>query len=284
MNANPRTTDSRKIDLICLDVDGTLIGQEPVIHERVWKAARSAQAAGIHLAICTGRPGIGPTEGYAEALDPDGWHIFQGGASLYHLKSKAEKSHPLQEQKIDELCALQKKEGWVLEWYSNGDFTCDAKEGHGFQLAVDHARLIGLKHTLRKRESLKGEPVRAQWVVTTAQLDKVLSTAPEGLNYASATSPSVPGVHFVSVTTQGVNKCTAIETLATEILGSSLAKTMMVGDGQNDLSALEMVGYPVAMENADPLLAKVAKYRAGHVEVGGAADAILLAIEINQSA
>ncbi len=273
----------KKIDLICLDVDGTLIGQSPEIHERVWQAARKAQQAGIHLAICTGRPGLGPTKGYAEALDPQGWHIFQGGASLYHLPTGEEKSHPLTAEQIQQLCDLQAQHGWVLEWYSGEDFTCDAVEGESLQLAVDHAGLIGVEHIPRARTELKGQPVRAQWVVTSAQLEQVLATAPADLNYASATSPSVPGAHFVSVTAAGVNKCSAIETLASDILGTSLARTMMVGDGQNDLSALHMVGYPVAMENADPLLFEVARYRAGHVENGGAADAILKAMEINEA-
>lgn len=272
----------KKVALICLDVDGTLVGKDPVIHERVWEAARQAQAAGIALSICTGRPGIGPTSDYAESLDPQGWHIFQGGASIYHVASGKERAHYLSEAHLQALYALQAEHQWVLELYSSTDFICETCEGDpGYPLAVDHARLIGLEHTPRAKSDLKGDIVRAQWVVTEAQFEAVMNSAPEGLNYASATSPSVPGVHFISVTPEGVNKCTAIQTLAEDIVGTDLAHTMMVGDGQNDLSALKMVGYPVAMENADPVLHDVARYRAGHVEAGGAAEAILLALRIN---
>ena len=273
----------KKVALICLDVDGTLVGQEPVIHPRVWDAARQAQAAGIALSICTGRPGIGPTLGYAESLDPQGWHIFQGGASIFQVASGTERAHYLSAAQLQSLFDLQAKHQWVLELYSSQDFTCDATpKDPGYVLAVDHAHLIGLEHIPRDKSDLKGEVVRAQWVVTSAQFEAVMASAPEGLNYASATSPSVPGVHFVSVTPAGINKCSAIKTLAEDIIGTTLGHTMMVGDGQNDLSALEMVGYPVAMANADPLLFDVAKYRAGHVEDGGAAEAILLAIRLNQ--
>lgn len=272
----------KKVALICLDVDGTLVGEQPEIHPRVWEAAKMAQEAGIALSICTGRPGIGPTRGYAETLDPEGWHIFQGGASIYQVGTGQEHAHYLSETQLQALYAQQKENQWVLELYSSTDFICETQPHEpGYQLAVDHAHLIGLTHTPRAKSDLQGAIVRAQWVVTDAQFEKVMASAPAGLNYASATSPSVPGVHFISVTPEGVNKCSAIQHLAEQIIGTDLAHTMMVGDGQNDLSALEMVGYPVAMENADPVLRKVARYRAGHVEDGGAAEAILLAIRLN---
>ena len=49
------------VRLICFDLDGTLIDSQNQVHPRVWQAAQEAQAAGLHLAICTGRPALGQT-------------------------------------------------------------------------------------------------------------------------------------------------------------------------------------------------------------------------------
>lgn len=274
------------VRLICLDLDGTLIGGDNEVHPRVWQAAHQVRAQGIHLAICTGRPALGQTRAYAEHLDPSGWHIFQGGASLLNLADGRDLSEPLSETALVKLKQLQKQQGWVLELYSAEDYVCNqpVDGSEASRLAIAHADLLRLEYLERPLESLKGQVVRAQWVVSDQQLPAVMAAASADLNYASATSPSVPGVHFVSVTSPGVDKCSAIRRLAQDVIGCGLEQTMMVGDGQNDISALQLVGYPVAMANADPLLVPVSRYRSGHVDQGGAADALELALKLNQAA
>lgn len=272
------------VGLVCLDVDGTLIGMTPEIHPRVLDQVPKVAASGVQLAVCTGRPALGPTRGYAEQLNPTGWHIFQGGASLLNLQTGESRSRPLSEQALAALCDLKAKHGWVLELYSDSDYVCDqpVDDSEASWLAVSHANLIGLEYQPRPLDSLQGQLVRAQWVVTDAQLPAVMASASSDLNYASATTPSLPGMHFVSVTAQGVDKCSAIQLLAEQIVGCSLEQTMMVGDGQNDISALKLVGYPVAMANGHPELLAVSRFRAGDVKEGGVADALLLVQELNQ--
>ena len=277
---------SAKIKLICLDVDGTIIGSQPNVHPRVWAMATELRQAGVSLAICTGRPALGRTRQFAEELDPQGWHIFQGGASLLNLANNRAHSLPLSEEALKTLIAQHQDKGWVLELYSDDDYVCNQPVDGTMaaQLAQDHAKLLELPYETRDFKSLNGAVVRAQWVVSDAQLSEVFASASPLLNYASATSPSVPGAHFVSVTMAGVDKCSAIRKLAEEVVGCGLEGTMMVGDGHNDISALEMVGYPVAMANAVAELKAVAKYMAGHVDQGGAAEALKLAQKINAEA
>lgn len=271
-----------KIKLVCLDVDGTLVGQDLQVHPRVWAATQPLRQAGVHLAICTGRPGLGLTRDLAVKLSPEGWHIFQGGASLLNLGGAESRSHPLSAAALQALKTKQSTTGWVLELYSDQDYVCNqALDGTpAARMALAHAKLLGLDYQPRSLDSLQGQLVRAQWVVSDKQIESVLAQTVSDLNYAPATSPSVPGVHFVSVTAPGVDKCSAIRSLAEEIIGCSLAQTMMVGDGLNDISALQMVGYPVAMANGHPDLIAISAYQVGHVDQGGAADALKLAYEI----
>jgi hydroxymethylpyrimidine pyrophosphatase-like HAD family hydrolase len=57
-----------------------------------------------------------------------------------------------------------------------------------------------------------------------------------------------------------------------------MSDVMYVGDADNDLSALRRVGHPVAMANASPSVLGVAKHVVGHVDAGGLAQALHLAI------
>lgn len=274
-----------EIELICLDVDGTLIGTDCQVHPKVWAAAERVRQSGVTLAICTGRPAMAQTRELALQLDPKGWHIFQGGASVMALHSGQSLSQALPDVQLQRLKDIQAERGWVLELYSDRDYVCPQPlDGSDTaHLAKAHAELLGLDYAPREYASLDGEVVRAQWVVRSADMEAVMATANDQLNYASATSPSVPDAHFVSVTAAGVDKCSAIRYLAEEHLKCGLERTMMVGDGLNDISALKMVGYPVAMANAEPELKAVAKYSAGHADRGGVTEALQLALQLNNT-
>jgi hydroxymethylpyrimidine pyrophosphatase-like HAD family hydrolase len=85
------------------------------------------------------------------------------------------------------------------------------------------------------------------------------------------------GTRFIGITREGVSKGSAIRSVAAEY-GVDLQDVMYVGDSGNDLSALKIVGYPIAMANAEAAVLKAAKHMVGHVNVGGVAEALQLAI------
>jgi hydroxymethylpyrimidine pyrophosphatase-like HAD family hydrolase len=55
---------------------------------------------------------------------------------------------------------------------------------------------------------------------------------------------------------------------------------MMVGDGENDVSAMAVVGHPVAMGNAEAGARRAARHHVGHVDAGGLAEALALAMTL----
>src|SRR5215213_10938834 len=91
------------IELICVDVDGTLVGSSGGVTAEVWNAVERARAAGARLAICSGRPAFGMTRELAERLDPGGWHVFQNGASIVHLPTGDSRSACIPRPAIDDL-------------------------------------------------------------------------------------------------------------------------------------------------------------------------------------
>jgi Cof subfamily protein (haloacid dehalogenase superfamily) len=259
------------IRLIGIDVDGTLVGSSGIVPEFVWEAAERARAAGIHLALCSGRPAFGIAVEYARRLDADGWHMFQNGASVVHLATKQSRSTPLPQERVQELIAQAREWQKVLELYSDGAYVVESDSAW----ASEHAELLGLPFKAQRFETLTPPVVRAQWLLSAADAEHV--HAPSDLEVAHSTSPLMPGVQFVGITKQGVSKGNAIRDVAAEYR-VDLRDVMYVGDSGNDLSALRIVGHPVAMANADPAVIAASSYTTGHVEEGGLAQALELAL------
>jgi hydroxymethylpyrimidine pyrophosphatase-like HAD family hydrolase len=87
----------------------------------------------------------------------------------------------------------------------------------------------------------------------------------------------MPDTQFVGLTAAGINKGTALRAIAAEY-AIELNEVMYVGDSGNDLAALRMVGYPIAMANAEPAVIAASVLTVGHVDDGGAAQALEFAV------
>jgi Cof subfamily protein (haloacid dehalogenase superfamily) len=263
------------LGLVCLDVDGTLVGERGVPTDEVWAAADRARAGGIHLAICTARLGLGSAWDWAVRLDPNGWHMFQTGASIIHTGTNRMHSTALPKGSAKECETIADEHNWVFELYADRDYVVTSTH----DVAMQHAGLLGLDFVCRSSDDLHGSAVRAQIIANDADVERAVSLVPHRCTASAATSPIIPGFHFVSITADTVSKASGVMVLA-ELLGLGLDRVMMVGDGQNDVSALELVTHSVAMGNAHPDAAAVAKYRVADVEADGVVEALDLALRL----
>ena len=261
------------IRLICVDVDGTMVGSTGVVSPAVWPAARMAREQGIRLVLCSGRPAFGRSREYAEQLDRAGWHVFQNGASVVNLANGETRSHAFSDGTVDWLIETAHRTGRVLELYSDTDYAveCDTPRARA------HAQLLGVPFTARDLRSLAGPIVRAQWLANHAESDVILSEPSQGLSMSASRSPVMPDTSFVNVTLAGVDKGSAVSAVAV-IYAIPLAQIMMVGDGSNDLSVLRVVGVPVAMGNAEPEVKAAARHVVADVDSGGLVEALTMAL------
>lgn len=264
------------LPLVCIDVDGTLVGSSGEPTNAVWAATAEAVARGQHLALCTARGAFAKSWDYAVRLDPNGWHIFHAGASLLHAGTGEERNLSLSGDQVLACQSEAADQDWVIEYYEPRQYVVDTDQ----QEAKDHAALMGVPFERRPLSELSGEIVRVQLIVPVDRSADALALAPEGTQATSATSPIQPGVAFVSITKDGANKGSAIERLAAEI-GTTAAQTMMIGDGHNDVLALEAVGYPVAMGNADEHALAVSDRVVADVENDGVVEALMLSAELS---
>jgi Cof subfamily protein (haloacid dehalogenase superfamily) len=261
------------IRLVGIDVDGTLVGTGGFIHPGVWDAAVRACEHGIHLALCSGRPAFGVALEYARRLEAGGWHVFQNGASIVHLATRQSRSVPIPLEWKETLIDQARNTGEVLELYSDTAYVAESTSNW----AREHAELLGVAFEPRPFESLTQPIVRAQWLLSPERAREFTSAAHPGLEVAQSSSPLMPDTQFVGLTHEGMTKGSAIRSVA-QGYGIALQDVMYVGDAGNDLSALRIVGHPIAMGNADPAVLEAAEHVVGHVNDGGLAQALEMAM------
>ncbi len=258
-----------RIRLICIDVDGTLVGSNNAVPPAIWPAAARARAAGTRLALCTGRPGFGVARDLAQRLDPDGWHAFQNGGSVVHRATGASRSVPIRPDLIRHLIDQARTSGEALELYTDDEYAVEVASDR----ARAHAALLGVPFLPRPFSALSAPPVRAQWLLSHATGEALAAVPVPGLQISPSTSPVMPETLFLNITPAGIDKSTAVRALVAGY-GITLEEVMYVGDARNDVPAMRIVGYPVAMGNAEAEAIAVAHRVVGTVDEGGLVEAL----------
>ncbi len=264
------------IPLVLLDVDGVLIGSSGHVLDCVWQSVEKVRAAGVKLAVCTGRPCAGVAQRVAKRLGPNNPHIFQSGALISYPSGEALKTFALKEAALLKLVELAREHAMVLELYTPNAVFIERKT----PLSEAHVKMIGVSAIVRDlAEVARNEPVvRAQWVLRREQFEFAMGLALEGVTLSAATSPALKDAYFISITPPGVSKGSGVYHLA-RTLGVVPENIMAVGDSTGDLPMLEAVGHPVVMENAPEELKRRFAV-AGHVEACGVVAALEEALRL----
>lgn len=263
------------LELVCVDVDGTLVGSDNEVRGDVWQALDGLRADGVKLVLCSGRPAFGRARKYAERMQPDGWHVFQNGASVVQVSTGQSLSSEFPAPALRELRAAAEQSGQLLEIYSDTEYASTLRN----QEAREHAELLGVPFPPLWPDELIGRIVRTQWLVRHDEAESTRAITPAGVDLHPAGSPRMRDTLFISMTAPGTDKGSAIRRIA-ENYGIALERTMMVGDGSNDLRALAVVGHPVAMGNAEDVVKAASRYQVGHVDEGGLLEALVLARQL----
>jgi Cof subfamily protein (haloacid dehalogenase superfamily) len=268
------------IQLILTDVDGTLIGTGSRIHERVFSALEVAKTAGIHLGICTGRPLYSLAKDYARLVSSNGVHIFQNGAHAGKLDGTLVHQSLLPQTAYKQLVTISRQLQIGLEVYTANACYAEVQT----DISREHQALIHLEVTEIDLLALPEPIIRVQWVIHPEQHSQIVAAMQPitGIAHSSAGTPDLPHHLYTSVTRAGTSKLEGADAVA-RFYGLDLNEVMMVGDGENDLEVLRGVGFGVAMGNASSTVKQAARAVVAHVNDGGLAEAIDLALASHQS-
>jgi Cof subfamily protein (haloacid dehalogenase superfamily) len=273
-------TDSSRavgdVALILIDIDGTLVGTNAVIAESTWLSLAEARRRGVHLALCTGRPCSGTAVAYAHEVSPHEPHIFQSGAVVAYPNGRVVQVTEFPKQSYRAQVDMARRSGLAFEVYTATECFVERHTA----LTRGHAEAIGLATVVvPDLLSIDSPVVRVQWIVPWDIWPpyEAAIRADQLLEVSVARHPDLPQACFTSVTAHGISKASAALTLARHY-GLDLNETAMIGDGDNDIGVLGVVGLPIAMGNATDAVKAVAAHIVGEVDENGFAEAIAYAL------
>lgn len=278
----------RKIRLLALDLDGTLLGADSRVPGENARAVWLAQKAGVQVALCTGR-------NHKEVLTFNGqleqsadWAVIANGAAVVDLHSGA--VTPVGGLSSED-CALvrQLSQSFGIDacFYTADTFYY----GHAFLEFLQAARRRGRISLDETAEGYVFVPNGQGWdEVLRREEGKVVKSILHHLDPAVVDemaavlaktgrfelSPSVMyggALKNVELNRRGVHKGAALKKLCA-VLGISMEAVMAVGDSDNDRTMVELSGLGVAMGNAQPSLLAVADAVTGANTDCGVAQAI----------
>ena len=266
-----------EIRLAVLDMDGTLLDQNSKLTDRTEQAMRRAWRRGIYLAVATGRPYVfvKPT------LDQIGLDLpvicCNGGMVRDSRQVFYSSRFPL--DKGEQVKEIAKQYGALFYVFDRERIYCREQE-HIMRLFRD----TGLEEQLRRdrdilhlcstyEEALRqggSEIVKLLVIEYNEMKYRKIKEAVLKLGLAAVT----PDPHHLDICPRDVTKGAGLRLVARR-LGIPLKQVMAVGDGENDLSMMELAGIGVAMKNAP----KAVRERADYVTEDNRSDGAALALE-----
>jgi Cof subfamily protein (haloacid dehalogenase superfamily) len=272
----PRTPDPvLPIRLIALDIDGTIIGDDHDVGERIRGAVRSAMERDVAVSLVTGRmvssamrfarelgltaPLVGYQGGLIRAIpEPDSPRL---GKLLLHTPLPADAARRIlrwtRAQGLDP--HVNHLERFILRADDPRADDYSAFMGARAELVPD---LIGaIDHPVTKILAV-GEPPLPVQVAPAARAE-----------FAGLADVTISHPRFLEFVAPGVSKGRAIRWLARR-LQIPLAATLAIGDQWNDFEMIAEVGHGTAMPTAPAEVRAAARYVAPPLEEDGAAQMI----------
>jgi Cof subfamily protein (haloacid dehalogenase superfamily) len=258
------------IRLVAIDMDGTLLGTDSrAVSPRNANALRAAQAAGVTVAIATGRriaytsPLLGDL-----GLRADTPLLASNGAVIRTLGGLAiDRSH-MEARVARGLCGLLRSFGAVVFTFDRpgrGELVLENLEQVSGHIAVwveTNRHSIEIFNPLEDGLKDGEDPIQGMVTGTVHRMkeaEKALRDSPWiDSCECVCTEYSRRDISILDLLPVGVSKGWALQRLATR-LGVARAETMAIGDNWNDVSMLEWAGRAVVMANASPELRTMAK-------------------------
>ncbi|MEW4354239.1 sugar-phosphatase [Streptococcus pneumoniae] len=261
------------IQLVAVDIDGTLLTSQKEITPEVFDAIQDAKAAGVKVVIATGRPIAGVKQLLSDLhLNEEGNFVvtFNGGLVQDTVTGQEFVKETMSYDDYLDIEVLSRKLGVHMHAITkDGIFTANRNIG---KYTVYESSLVNMPIFYRTPEEMKDkEIVKMMYIDEPEILDAAIAQLPAELYERYNLVKSAP--FYLEILPKATSKGAAIMHLA-EKLGFTKEQVMAIGDEENDRSMLEAVGNPVVMENGNPEIKKIAKYITKSNDESGVAYAI----------
>lgn len=237
----------KKINLLALDLDGTLLTHDKQISDENKAAIKAAQAVGVHVVITTGRP-LKAIEHLLEDLDllvASEYSITFNGGLVQRNNGEILSKNTFS---YDDLLVIHDAFAHLnlpLDVISDGiAYETDARSL--YRKFSPFLTFISSDFANIPKDKMFNKAVSA---ISPEFLDAQIPKIPSSLkaNYEIFKSRDM----LLEIMPKGVVKSYGLEKL-TDFLGIDRQSVMAMGDEENDLAMLEWAGLGIAMKNATP--------------------------------
>jgi Cof subfamily protein (haloacid dehalogenase superfamily) len=258
------------IRLVALDLDGTLIGEDLIVSNRVSLAIAAAQELGVTVTLATGRRHA-VTRKYAHELNIAAPLIsYQGG-----LIQAADSVTPLYRAMMEpalvrEMLDLQAQRGWHVVLYTSNDvFVMGHEYPETVYRLMEGEQLMWVEDLYAILE--QHEPVKFLVAAEGPEADLIEKETRD--RFEGRLEVVRSHALLVEANPLGVSKGNALRWLAAH-LDIPQEQVMAVGDQGNDTPMIAWAGVGVAMGDGSPEAKAVADWIAPPLAEDGAAVAI----------
>ncbi len=244
------------IELVALDMDGTLLNEQDAVSSRVHRAVRQASTRGVFVVLATGRPPRS-VEHYYRSLGLGTPIISHNGALIWDVHRKRAIRH----------CAIAADLAHKVIAFARK---------HCLGVFVSHD-LMDTQHCDAGRhptceKMIAGPVTRIMFQSPKPMLDELQKGLEEKFAQQLAYFRSDP--QLLQIMTAGVSKASALDYVSRQ-LKIPRDRVMAVGDAGNDIDMIRWAGLGVAMANANATVRRHAR----HTVPSNKSDGVAVAIE-----
>ena len=243
---------TKKIQLIALDLDGTLLDDRKEIHPANREALQEAAARGVIIALASGRmlPRIAPIE---DLLGIDCVVIAYNGGKVAAQRRDGRRTiahSPLPADIAEVFIRFSRDTGHLLNFYHEDRLY--AEDGPRRRPFMEiYARRTGAEYHLEPdlRRFIGLEPTKLILLASPEERDRLHDDFRARLASRAFITKSDP--EYLEIMAPGVDKGAALRLIAGHH-GIPESAVLAVGDADNDIGMLRAAGRGIAMANASP--------------------------------
>jgi Cof subfamily protein (haloacid dehalogenase superfamily) len=260
------TTVGSKVRLLAVDLDGTLISFDLKLDPRDVAAVRRAEAAGVRVVACTGRPFPGALP-WVQRLGLESPLICYQGAQVRTPDGTMLLDHGVPHDLAMEVVRFCRQRDLHVQAYRNDELIVERDRPE----AQEYARHSGMQvHVVGDLDAaMEATTPKVVIVASREVVDRTLPEARDrwaGRLYVATSLPT-----YIEITNPDADKRQALEWLCQQF-GIAHSETAAVGDGRNDQPMIEWAGLGFAVEGAPPEVVAAADGRTvGRPGTGGIA-------------
>lgn len=259
-----------EIQLIVIDLDGTLLNAQKEITARNIEAIRQSSAKGIKIAIASGRLYPDIVRLFNRELQVSGYKICLNGSYILNEENQVISKTRIERSLLNKIFEIAYDNEVSL--FCNGLIYSVNFAGIDSDESVLNGRTLWVKDSDEFNQKLDEMALNIyMFGLHSTNLDR-LKEAVEDLR-ALGISMVRTETYFFEGANQGINKFEGIKQVV-QSLGISTKNILAIGDQENDFEMIRNVGFGVAMGNAIPAIKSVAKYITNTNERDGVAQII----------